>query len=175
LKVDFSLIHRLFYPQVPAVLSAQHRGRVSAMPVVSYAAVSNSPPLVAVACNPESYTCKLIAKSKTFSLCLLGKQEVPKLGTLATTHGGDVSDKLVSAGLAHGKGTKLSVPVITAARATMECSLKSKLTMGDHTLLVGLVRAAYADDAFSDSWDFRRYKPILYTGWKGGMTTYKDS
>ena len=173
MKVDFPLIHRLFYPQVPAVLSSQYRGRVSAMPVVSYASVSDSPPLVAVACNPKSYTCKLILRSKSFSLSLLGRDDTSKLGTLATTHGGDLADKLASAGLAHRKGTVLKVPVISGARATLECSLRSKHTMGDHVLMVGLVRSANADSAFSDTWDFHRYRPILYTGWNEGMTSYQ--
>jgi flavin reductase (DIM6/NTAB) family NADH-FMN oxidoreductase RutF len=172
LKVDPSLLHRLFYPQVPAVLSAQFRGRVSAMPVVSYASVSNSPPLVAVACNPESYTCKLSIRAKAFSLCLLGSEDTAKLGKLATTHGGDLKDKLAFADLAHVKGTRLNVPAISGAWATLECSLSSHPKTGDHILLIGRVRAASAADAFSDFWDFRRYKPILYTGWKGGMTTF---
>ena len=173
MKVDPSLLHRLFYPQIPAVLAARYRGRVSAMPVVSYASVSNTPPLVAVACNPESYTCKLALQARTFSMSLLGRDETSKLDKLASTHGGDLKDKLASAGLAHRKGVKLSVPAIVGAWATLECSLSSKHKLGDHLLLVGLVRAAYASDAFSDFWDFRRYKPILYTGWKDGMTVFQ--
>ena len=173
MKVNPSLIHRLFYPQVPAVLSSQYRERVSAMPVVSYASISDSPPLVAVACNPESYTCKLVLKSRVFSLSMLGREDMPKLGILASTHGGDVVDKLASAGLAHRRGTKLAVPVITEARASLECLLRSKQVYGDHLLIVGLVRAARADSSFTDSWDFRSYKPILYTGWRGGMTSYE--
>lgn len=173
LKVDPSLLHRLFYPQVPAVLAAQYRGRVSAMPVVSYASVSTTPPLLALACNPGSYTCKLALRSRTFSLNLLGKDETTKLDRLATTHGGEVKDKLAAAGLAHKRGAALNVPAIVGAWATVECSLKSNQRLGDHVLLVGQVRAAYATDAFSDFWDFRKYKPILYTGWKDGMTVFQ--
>jgi len=143
------------------------------MPVVSYASVSESPPLVAIACNPDSFTCKLILRSKSFSLSLLGREDTAKLGALATTHGGEVTDKLLSAGLAHRKGEKLNVPVIASARATLECSLESSRTLGDHRLLVGRVRAAHSDGTFTDSWDFRRYRPILYTGWKDGMTSYE--
>ena len=173
MKVDHTLLHRLFYPQVPAVLSAQFRGRVSAMPVVSYASVSNSPPLIAVACNPESYTCRLLLKAKSFSLCLLGKEQTSKLDGLATTHGAATKDKLASVGLVHRRGAKVGAPVVVGCPATIECSLRTSLKTGDHVLVLGLVRAAYADDAFSDFWDFRRYKPILYTGWKDGMTTFQ--
>jgi flavin reductase (DIM6/NTAB) family NADH-FMN oxidoreductase RutF len=173
LKVDSSLLHRLFYPQVAAVLSAQFRGRVSAMPVVSYATVSNTPPLVVVACNPESFTCKLTLRARAFSLSLLGRGETSKLDRLASIHGGEVRDKLASVGLKHGMGVKLKVPVISGASATIECSLKSRQRVGDHDLLIGLVRAAHATNAFSDFWDFGKYKPILYTGWKDGMTLFQ--
>ncbi len=143
------------------------------MPVVSYASVSNAPPLIAVACNPESYTCKLTLKARSFSLSLLSRDETSKLDALATTHGGATKDKLGSVGLVHRRGARLNVPVIVGASATMECSLKSSLRTGDHRLVVGMVRAAYASDAFSDFWDFQRYRPILYTGWKDGMTTFQ--
>jgi flavin reductase (DIM6/NTAB) family NADH-FMN oxidoreductase RutF len=143
------------------------------MPVVSYASVSDTPPMVVVACNPESYTCKLTLRARTFSLSLVGAEETDKLDRLATTHGGDVKDKLALVGFKHARGVTLNVPVISGASATLECSLRSRLKTGDHLLLVGLVRAAHATNAFSDFWDFGRYKPILYTGWKDGMTTFQ--
>jgi len=174
-KVDPKLIHRLFYPQVPALLSAGFKGRITAMPVVSYAAVSDSPPLVAVACNPEGFTCKLAVRSKAFSLSFLRKDYLATFEKLATTSGTREKDKLKAAGLKHGPGSELPVPVIEGAEATLECRLRSKARMGDHLLLVGRVEAAYASRAFSEFWDFRAYRPILYTGWTDRMTTYRDS
>ena len=172
MEVDPSLIHRLFYPQVPLVMSAQYRGRVSAMPVVSYASVSDGPPMVVVACNPGGFTCKLALKAGSFSLSLLDRGRVDAIARLATVSGAKVNDKLADAGLVHGKGKKLKVPVIKDAFATLECRVKSKKMTGDHLLLVAGVAAAYSAGAFTDFWDFSRYKPLLYTGWKGGMTTY---
>jgi flavin reductase (DIM6/NTAB) family NADH-FMN oxidoreductase RutF len=173
LKVDPSLIHRLFYPQVPAILSAQYARRVSAMPVVSYTSVSDSPPLVAVACNPASFTCKLVLKASAFSLSVLDKSHAESISRLATTSGSAVQDKLADAGLSHKRGVRLPVPVIDSADATLECALNSKKKHGDHVLLVGRVEAAYASEGFTDFWDFRKYRPLLYTGWKEGLTTYE--
>jgi flavin reductase (DIM6/NTAB) family NADH-FMN oxidoreductase RutF len=173
LKVDPALIHRLFYPQVPAVMSAASCGRVSAMPVVSYASVSEVPPMAAVSCTPWSFTTKLAMKSGAFSLSLLGREHLKAVERLATMSGAKVDDKLSAAGLAHRPGKELAAPVISMAEATLECELHSKRKLGDHVLLVGLVRAASASNAFSDFWDFRRYRPMLYTGWKGRMTTWE--
>jgi flavin reductase (DIM6/NTAB) family NADH-FMN oxidoreductase RutF len=174
LEVDFKLIHRLFYPQVPAVLSTSHRGRTSAMPVVSYASISDSPPLVAIACNPDAFTCKLALKSRAFSLSMVPNSELKGVERLAKVRGSSVKDKLLAVGLPHHKGAKLPVPILEKAEATLECKLQRIVKTGDHLLLIGRVVAAYATASFSDFWDFSRYSPILYTGWKDGMTTYPE-
>jgi len=171
LKVDFSNLHRLFYPQVPAILSASSAGRISAMPVVSYASVSVSPPLIAIACEPASYTLNLTLSSRAFSLCIVDRSGIRSMERLATKSGRDVEDKLADSGLGHTTGTRLNVPVIDRAEATLECQLHSQRRLGDHILIIGLVKACYASDKFSDFWDFTRYRPVLYTGWRAGMTT----
>jgi flavin reductase (DIM6/NTAB) family NADH-FMN oxidoreductase RutF len=145
------------------------------MPVVSYASVSALPPLIVVACDPAAYTLKLVLACRAFSLCLLDRHQVQAMERLATTSGRDIADKLSEAGLDHTTGKKLKVPVIRGAEATLECQLHSKRRLGDHILLVGLVKACYASGKFSDFWDFKAYRPVLYTGWRGGMTTYKAS
>lgn len=174
MKVDPSLIHRLFYPQVPLVLAAQLEGRISAMPVVSYASVSDSPPLVAVACNPRAFTCKLAQRARSFSLSVVDSSHAGSISRLATVSGSTVEDKLSDANLEHHKGKKLDVPALEAALATLECGLKSKVRLGDHLLLVGIVEAAYASPAFNDFWDYSKYRPLLYTGWRNGLTAYPD-
>lgn len=174
LKVELSKLHRLFYPQVPLVLSASYRQRVSSMPVVAYASISDSPPLVAVACNPYAFTYKLCAKARAFSLCLLDAGKLKAVEKLASVSGAKVEDKLSEVGLDHTRGTKVEAPVLTASAATIECSLQSKRRFGDHVLLVGKAEACYASDDFSGSWAYRKYRPILYTGWRNGMTTYGE-
>jgi 3-hydroxy-9,10-secoandrosta-1,3,5(10)-triene-9,17-dione monooxygenase reductase component len=170
MKVDPSLIHRLFYPQVPAVLSAMAGKRVSAMPVVSYTSVSDSPPMVAVSSVPAHYTCKLVLEAGCFSLCILDRDRAGAIARLASVSGSKVEDKLADAGLKYTSGEKVKVPVIHGASATLECSLAAKRRFGDHLLLVGEVRAARATEAFDGFWDFARYKPLLYTGWRDGLT-----
>ena len=145
------------------------------MPVVSYASVSDSPPLVAVACNPKGFTCKLALKASSFSLCILDRDHANAIARLATKSGTKVKDKLVNAGLTHHPGSKLKVPVIEEAVATLECVLRDRWILGDHVLLVGRVEAASASDAFGDFWDFRKYHPLLYTGWREGLTTLPET
>ncbi len=171
MSVDPALLHRLFYPQVPAVLSVGYRGRVSAMPVVSYSSVSERPPLVSVACKPESFTCKLLVRARSFSLCFLDARFKVSVERLARLSGASVIDKLKEAGLGHTSSRALKVPVITGASATLECKVRESAMKGDHLLLIGEVKASRASRAFSDFWDFKEYRPILYTGWRDGLTT----
>jgi flavin reductase (DIM6/NTAB) family NADH-FMN oxidoreductase RutF len=142
------------------------------MPVVSYASVSDAPPMVAVACNPGGFTCKLALSAGSFSLSLLDRGHLKALARLATVSGAKVRDKLADAGLEHDDGAALKVPVIGGSHATLECKLKFTRKTGDHILLVAEVRAARSTGAFTDSWDYAKYAPILYTGWKDGMSTY---
>ena len=173
MKVEFSRLHRLFYPQVPLVLAAEQGGRVSAMPVVAYVVLSDSPPLIGVSCNSFAFTYKLSVKARAFTLSLLDSKDLGAMERLATVSGAKVTDKLAEVGLKHTRGSKVEAPVIAGSVATMECSLHSKRRMGDHILLVGRVEACYASDDFSDFWKFEKYRPILYTGWKEGMTVYR--
>jgi 3-hydroxy-9,10-secoandrosta-1,3,5(10)-triene-9,17-dione monooxygenase reductase component len=143
------------------------------MPVVSYASVSDSPPLVAVSCTPHAFTYRLSVKARAFSLCLLDSGRMGAMERLASISGAKVRDKLSEAGLRHSPGTKVDAPVLDDSVATIECTLSSRRSFGDHVLLVGRVEACYASDDFAEFWTFARYRPILYTGWKEGMTTYR--
>ncbi|MDE1858245.1 MAG: flavin reductase family protein [Thaumarchaeota archaeon] len=172
MRVDSSLIHRLFYPQVPLVMAAQHRGRVSAMPVVSYLSVSEKPPMVGVGCMPTGFTCTLALKARAFSLSVLDRSQSDAMAKLASASGAKIKDKLSEAGLPHSIGRRWKVPVLKDALATIECRLAATPRFGDHLVLVGEVVAARASDAFSNSWDFNRYRPMLYTGWRDGLTFY---
>jgi len=172
MKVDNALIHRLFYPQVPLVMSVEHAGRVSAMPVVSYSSVSDSPPMVAVSCLRDGFTCQLALKARSFSLCILEMKHADAVARLGSTSGSLVKDKLAAAGLRHKRGSALRVPVIVGAVASLECALKSRRGIGDHFMLIGEVKAARAEPAFTDYWDFEKYVPILYAGWQDGLATY---
>ena len=142
------------------------------MPVVSYASVSDNPPLIVVACSPSGFTCRLAQKAGSFSLCILDRGRADAISRLATVSGAKVKDKLADAGLKYTEGTKLRVPILDESKASLECALKSKKRLGDHLLLVGRVMAAHAAGSFNDFWDFTKYRPLLYTGWRDGLTTY---
>ncbi len=172
-KLRPALAHRLFYPGVAAVLAAQAGNTVAAMPVVSYAALSEKPPLFGVSCAKDSFTLRTSIAAGAFSISLLGDKYVGALSSLASRKGRDGADKLDGAGLKHSKGAKLGAPIILGAKAVLECKLIRTLKMGDHFLLVGRIESAMASNDFRDYWRFRSYRPMLYAGWKRGMELFR--
>jgi flavin reductase (DIM6/NTAB) family NADH-FMN oxidoreductase RutF len=142
------------------------------MPVVSYTSVSDVPSLVAVSCAPSAFTYRVIAKSRLFSLCFVGRDQTRAVEFLATHSGRGTSDKLADSGLSHRRGKKLDVPVVKESVASLECSLWGKRRLGDHVMIVGKVEAAEASADFAEYWRFKKYRPILYTGWQGRLTTF---
>lgn len=142
------------------------------MPVVSYLSISDKPPMVGVACAPKGFTCRLALKARAFSLSVLDRSRSDLMSRLATVSGAKVKDKLAEVGLRYRQGTKAKVPVLSDAVANIECSLKSSAKAGDHLVIIARVQRAEASGAFTDSWNFAGYAPILYTGWKGGLTFY---
>lgn len=155
------------------MLAAQWGKTVAAMPVVSYSALSGRPPLFGVACAKGSFTLRTISLARRFSVCLLDEERVLAVTKLASGHGAEGIDKLASAGLRHRKGTKLGAPVILGSVASLECSLQKSLRTGDHVLLIGRIEEALASEDFRGYWRFWSYRPMLYSGWKRGVTLYQ--
>ena len=169
--IDGSKVYRLFYPSVPVIMAARFEGKVSAMPVVSVMSVSNSPPRICFSSSPLHRTYEAIVRSKSFSASWLDRKfvkSVEKLGTSSAT----AADKLSSAGLSHHGGKFLDVPVLDSASAVLECSVMEVRALGDHDLVVGEVRGAYAEGDFDDYWAFSEYHPILYAGMADRFRVY---
>lgn len=143
------------------------------MPVVSYISISSKPPLVGVACSLGNFTARLASCSGAFTLCIVGRSMAGPMSYLAEHSGREVDDKLVAAGLKHRPGRLVPAPVVVGSSAVLECTLHSKRRAGDHHLLVGKVQTAYASQDFVSYWRFRSYEPILYTGWRHGLSTYR--
>jgi flavin reductase (DIM6/NTAB) family NADH-FMN oxidoreductase RutF len=173
IPVDPSKVYRLLYPAVPAIVSCRDGSSVYAMPVVSVISLSNDPPLIGVSSSPEHSTHAAIVRARCFSLSWVDASLKGALEVLGTT-AHSTPDKLQSAGLRHARGNALDVPVIEGAAASLECSLYARQSLGDHELLVGMVRDARASEDFQGYWRFESYTPVLYVGIQdGSLKTFK--
>ncbi len=166
-------VYRLFYPSVPAIVAAYREGLVAAMPVVSILSVSNKPPRVAFSSLPTHRTYRTVIESGSFSVSWLDSRFVKSIEMLGASSREDTADKLRSAGLSHHRGGALDVPVIGEASAVLECAVAGVHHLGDHDLVVGDVKRAYAAEDFGDYWSYHGYRPIMYAGSPDSFRVYR--
>jgi flavin reductase (DIM6/NTAB) family NADH-FMN oxidoreductase RutF len=176
--VDPAKVHRLFYPQVPVVITAEFEGRVGGMPAIWCMPLSFDPPLVGVAVGREHQTYKIIKGAQAFGVNWLDFSYAEQVGELGETSAKEHENKLSAVGLRTIRGPRTSQPLIQEASAYLECRICEKHRIGTHELLVGEVVTACANDNFNDYWNFSKYNPLLYAGTansKGKSWIFKSS
>ena len=156
--------HRLFYPQVPVLVTAQFQGHVGGMPAIWCMPLSFKPPLIGVAIAPEHETYKIVTQAQAFALNFVDFRHVKRVGELGETSSKERKDKLSSVGFRVIFGKSTGQPLIEEAEAALECRVHEQHKTGSHQLIIGDVMAALGADSFEDYWDFVRYNPILYAG-----------
>jgi len=162
--VDPAKVHRLFYPQVPLVVTVEHTRRIGAMPAIWCMPSSFNPPLIGVSVAPEHETYKMILEAQAFAINWLEYSYAEQVGELGETSGREYVNKLSTVGLTTIKGSKTSQPLIQEASAALECRLRERVRTGMHELIVGEVAGAYASENFGEYWDFSKYDPLFYAG-----------
>ncbi|MCS6785044.1 MAG: flavin reductase family protein [Candidatus Caldarchaeum sp.] len=163
-KVSAERFHRLFYPQVAAVVTARHGDEVGSLLASSVMPTSFNPPMVAVALGKTHNTTRLVQSSNAFAVNWLSYEKVSKMEMLAQPTPPGVKDKLLMAGLSYRGGVKTNAPILSDASAFLECRVVSGREVGDHILYIGEVVDAEAVEDFEDYWRFRVYRPVLYVG-----------
>ncbi len=114
--------------------------------------VSRQPPLVAVSLATTHYSTEIIEKSGDFIINVPCADHLDEL-MYCGRHSGRDGDKFEPAGITAAPGEKVATAYIKEFPARLECSLHKAITVGDHTLFIGEVRGAFAEEeAFNGSW-----------------------
>jgi len=163
-NVELSKFHRLFYPQVPVVLTVESGGRIGGMPAIWCMPISFSPPMVGVSVNPEHDTYRKIVDARAFAVNWLDFSFAEKVARLGERSGKKYPDKLAAVNFTTRRGMKTTLPIIQEASAALECVVHDSHRTGTHELIIGEVLAAQASAGFGDYWDFEKYNPLLYAG-----------
>jgi flavin reductase (DIM6/NTAB) family NADH-FMN oxidoreductase RutF len=162
--VDPAKVHRLFYPQVPVIVTVERKGRVGAMPAIWCIPLSFKPPLIGLAIAPEHETYNMILETQAFAVNWLDYSHADQVGELGEISGKEYAEKLAAVALTAVKGMENSPPLIQEASAVLECRTRESYRTGTHELIIAEVLGAYAADSFSDYWDFSQYNALLYSG-----------
>mgnify|MGYP005840488079 CR=1 FL=1 len=148
------------------LLTSQFRGQPDVMTAAWVAPVSHRPPLVAAAVSPLHHTHYLIGKSQEFVINVPARPLADRVMLCGTLSGRDV-DKFARAGLTAVNGRRVTVPWVDECLAHLECGVVEAYETGDHTLFIGEVIGAWAEEeAFDEFWklETEELSPLHHLG-----------
>ena len=97
--------------------------------------VTSDPPQIAIACNKDNYTSKLIEETNAFSISILKQKASSGIIGLFGYKSGKDTDKFSSVNYVEGA---TGTPIVTdESIAWFECKLVSKFDVGTHIIYVG--------------------------------------
>jgi len=111
--------------------------------------VSHHPKLVAISISPKRFSHQLIKKAGEFVINVPPRELLPQVHFCGTVSGREV-DKFSQAHLTPVPSLHLKSPLIKECLGHLECKLYKEIEAGDHTLFVGEIIEALAEERFFD-------------------------
>jgi len=165
-SVPVSSANRLINHGPVILVTSQYEGARNIVTLAWNTPVSHSPMLVAIAVAKKHYSTELITKSGEFVI------NVPNVNLLKQVqYCGSVSgrneDKFKNSGLTPEPANKVKPPLIKECIANLECKVVQTISSGDHSLFIGEVLAASAEEGLFDGiidTDDQRAKTLHHLG-----------
>lgn len=142
------------------------RGRANVLPVAWQTPLSSQPPLVGVAIERSRHSARMIQHSEQFAINVPARALLHHVQYLGSMTGGQI-DKFEATQFETFEAQHVDAPLLTGCLAWVECEVRDAVTVGDHVLYVGYVRALHVDPrAFSDHWrlDDPDARPLHFLG-----------
>ncbi|NIO36088.1 flavin reductase family protein, partial [Candidatus Bathyarchaeota archaeon] len=159
--VDLSSAYRFLYPRQIVLLSCTDKtGQTNIITLAWSMPASIDPPMLIVGIGPKRYSHELIEETEEFVV------NVPTMKILRETlfcgrRTGREYNKFEETRLTPLPAKTVKPAIIKECVSHLECRLHQQITIGDHTLFVGKVLAAYADkEAFDERYDLQKVKLI---------------
>jgi flavin reductase (DIM6/NTAB) family NADH-FMN oxidoreductase RutF len=147
---------------VVMVTAADTDGRANIITLGMYMPISHTPPLVCIGIAPRRFSHNLIARSGEFVVNIPSIDLVHEMHFCGTKSGRDL-DKFTAKRLTPIPASKVGPPLINECIGHLECRVVQTHTCGDHTLFIGEVIAASADERVltDGKFDPLKAKPIV--------------
>lgn len=151
----------LLHPRPAYLIGSGRVGEVVDFMAASWVTpASEEPPRIVVAVGVDSYTNELIKKYREFSVNVYPLDKIDVIYACGVLSGRNV-DKASKLGLRVAKGRRIAAPVLGDAVAVLECEVWKTLELGDTSLVIGDVEAAYVDEeAFESGRGWRLNMPL---------------
>jgi flavin reductase (DIM6/NTAB) family NADH-FMN oxidoreductase RutF len=143
---------RMLAPGPLALLTTLYKDQPNVMTAAWMQPISLSPMLISVAVQPSRLSHEFMTKTEVFTL------NFPTLELLNAVHlagmvSGRDQDKFEASGLTPEPGVATEAPLIAECVAHIECSVRDRVTIGDHDLFVATpLRVTADDEAFNERW-----------------------
>ena len=164
-QVNLSSAYRLMHPMHTVLVSCVGKAGKPNITTLAWAMpTSMNPPLVAISLAPSRHSHMLIEESGEFVV------NIPTLETLQAVYAcgsltGRSFDKFKKTNLTPMPSKKVKAPSIRECVAHIECTVEDKFTTGDHTVYVGKIVDAYADQGvFADGFDLKKARLLYHVG-----------
>jgi len=153
---------------VALVTSISGDGKPNIITIDWITPISVRPPLLAVCIGKTRYSHRLIEETGEFVVNIPTQELIGKVEYCGSVSGRDVN-KFEKIGLTPKPAKRVRPPIIDECIAHLECRVINQISTGDHSLFIGEVIAAYAEDKFFTTlWDVAKTKPLMHVG----ETTY---
>lgn len=142
-------IHKAFSvakrERVVLVVTMKPDGKLNVMPVSWNMKCSSNPPMFAVAIQNGQYTPGLIDNTGEYTVAI-ANAGLTDLVEFSGTTSGEKIDKYNAFPFATTPARYIAPPLITDATINFECRLHQSVSVGDYTVYIGLILAAYQHD-----------------------------
>lgn len=146
------------------VTSTDRMGKANIVTLAWSMPTSFDPPQVAISVSPQRYSHKLIEESGEF-VVNVPTIEITREVLLCGRTTGRRHDKFKEASLTALPAKKVRAPIIKECVAHLECKLVQKMTTGDHTIFIGEVLAAQANEGvFNNRFNLSKVRLLYHLG-----------
>lgn len=142
IEIQIKDSHRLLNAGNLILVSAQSGDSRTITPVAWQMPVSSNPKLVVIALGHKRYCLELIKKSNCFCINIPDAKLIDAIKICGSFSGRDI-DKCKEAKLTPIKSSRMNCFHVQECVAFMECEVYKFVEVGDHTIVVGEVKAAF--------------------------------
>lgn len=156
----------MLYPLPAVMVSCGLPGqRPNIITVAWTGIICTNPPMLSISVRPERFSFDIIEKSKEFTVNLTTEQLAKATDYCGVVSGKD-TDKWEDTGLTPVNGVMNQCPIIKESPLSLECKVKTSLSLGSHTMFVADIVNVLADESLLDpaSGKFRLSdgRPLVY-------------
>jgi len=165
IEVDPELAYRLLHPRHTVLVTCANKaGRANIITLAWSMPTSIDPPMVVISIAPKRFSHNIIEETGEF-VVNVPTMDIVKETLFCGRISGRECDKFREAPLTALPAKKVRPPIIKECVAHLECKLLQQIPTGDHTLFVGEVLAAYANQGiFDQTFNINKIKPVYHMG-----------